>query len=193
MGILTDVKHETVCHLIATGHSHQQIADAFGHTYNWVSNMLLQHPEYRVRIDEIKQELHGRLLDTAVGGLSRWSKRFNEGIEDATNTLSRAVRGEIEGIRAGDMIKASTAWLDRAPDAPKMTTRQEEERTTRMIFEMPIMEAIVKAAQTVGGNRLLETIDVECRAIEDTRPRIPSLEEVTARYADLSDEDEDAA
>src|SRR5574343_1557304 len=191
MGPVTEAKHEMVLNLLATGHSARAVAEAFGHSDNWIYNMFSTHPEYRMRLDEIKSAMHEKLTDRAVDATSKWRREFDDGIGDAVDALRLAVTGRMEDLKASDRIKASTAWLDRAPSAPKVTTQTASEQVTRLIFEMPAMDGIINAARSVGAQGLLTVIDTECKPVTDCyRPAIPVLEDVIDRYKDVLEEEE---
>src|SRR5574343_2018809 len=191
MGPVTEAQHEMVLNLLATGHSAREVAEAFGHGDNWIYAMFSNHPEYRLRLDEIKAAMHEKLTDRAVDATSKWRREFDDGIEDAVAALRLAVKGNMADIKAADRIKASFGWLDRAPSAPKVTTQTASEQVTRLIFEMPAMDGIINAARSVGAQGLLTVIDAECKPVTDCyRPAIPVLEDVIDRYRDRLEEDE---
>lgn len=191
MGPVTEAKHEMVLNLLATGHSAREVSEAFGHSSNWIYGMFEQHPEYRMRLDEIKASLHEKLTNVAVDATSKWRQEFDEGIEDAVGALRLAVRGTMPDLKAADRIKASFGWLDRAPSAPKVTSQSMSENVTKLIFEMPAMDGIIAAARSVGAQGLLTVIDAECKPVlEASRPAIPALEDVIDRYRDQLEEDD---
>lgn len=191
MGPVTEAKHEMVLNLLATGHSAKEVSEAFGHSENWIYGMFNSHPEYRLRLDEIKTTMHEKLTDVAVDATSKWRREFDDGIGDAVDALRLAVKGSMPDLKAADRIKASFGWLDRAPSAPKVTTQMASEQVTRLIFEMPAMDGIIAAARSVGAQGLLTVIDAECKPVaECSRPAVPLLEDVIDRYRDRLEEEE---
>lgn len=139
--------------LEACGARPKEIAYKMGKGEKYVYQLRYSNDNYR----EVVRELHSLIASRIVGGAEDINSLFNSQIGPSVRTLMD-IRDDLFA-KDENRIKASLAFLDRAPDAPKATQNRESKSVT-LSFPVTAMKNMRDALKESGMEEELGLLDL---------------------------------
>jgi hypothetical protein len=166
--------------LESVGCKPQEISRRMGKSTQWVYQMRLNSPDY----PSVVRQLGGIVAKRIVTQVSDIDELFNGQIRDSAATLIQ-IRDN-DWAKDSDRIKASLAFLDRAPKAPKVT-RNEISQVTTIQIPLSSMAAMQQALEEDRGSEGAEILELS-RILTDSEDDLDG-DPVDESYGVLEDEE----
>jgi transcriptional regulator with XRE-family HTH domain len=151
--------HEIVALLEARGCSDAEIAEATGYSNNYIWRIRNELPEYALALSDFKREIQERVIDDTADAITKFNSKVPVMIDNLENL---ALRANKEGVQ----LKATTDWLDRAPDAPKRVSREEHSEERKIVFSIQQSENMKDALVDIGADEVVELLEGEGFEVE---------------------------
>lgn len=139
--------------LLASGAKATDVARRLGKNKSYVYQTGYTNPEFKQVVKQLRAIVAHRLVDQ----VSDVSDLFDLQIRPSASTLM-GIRDDIFA-KDSDRIKASLAFLDRAPRAPK-STQQVDSRSVTVQIPLSDMQNMQQALKDVGDSEDGEIIDI---------------------------------
>jgi hypothetical protein len=146
--------YDIVALMDARGAPPSEIAEATGYAPNYIWRIQNELPQYPSVVSDFKREIAERVVEDTADAITM----FNRKVPDMINNLEDlALNANKEGVQ----LRATMDWLDRAPDAPKRVSRQENTEERKIIFSLQQTENVRAALIDVGEAEVLELFEGE--------------------------------
>jgi hypothetical protein len=154
--------YDIVALMDARGAPPSEIAEATNYTPNYIWRIQNELPQYPGVMADFKREIQERIIDETVDAVNMFNRKVPKMID---NLEDLALNADKEGIR----LRGTMDWLDRAPDAPKRVSRQENTEERKIIFSLQQVDNMRAALIDVGETEVLELLEGEDYTISDSQ------------------------
>lgn len=145
-------KHILVAHFDALGKTPSEISELTGYNANYVLR-IKKMPEYIFKVEEIKKDLSGRILDDTVDLVHR----FKETAPKAVDTMESIM---LHSEKDSDRFKAAQDWLDRSPNVPQKARQTGIVDTgIHIIFSETNMSNMKRALEDIQEGEIVELLE----------------------------------
>jgi len=139
--------HKLMAHYLAMGWSVQQIAEELKYTPHYV-NQIANDDRIKALVAEDQRRINEYTIDKETTRRAQITSAMNEEAMNAFNTVKSLHRGSaVDSVR----LRAAQDILNRAPEAPKLVTREERDDVHRILLEGKIMDRLLYGMEKVDA------------------------------------------